>query len=269
MKRFLIIWSFLLLTASSFADNPEKTDTVFIPSYPLSNHMAYQGGEFLAFTLNYGFMTGGKAFLTVKDTIFNNQKLHHVVARGETVGLADVLYKIRDRYETFILPETNEPVKAVRSIREGRYRYYNEVLYNRDSSQVISQKSGIHNVQEGILDIISAFCFARNHKFNDDLIEGEVIEFMTYFSDENFPLRIRYRGIETVKTKFGKVECYKFSPVTEVGRAFKTEDDMQVWITRDGNRIPVKVKFDLAVGSFTCELDEFKGIKHPFTSVKM
>ena len=268
MKRAIIFVSVLSFCFTLLASQEEIKDTVYIPPYPLTEHQAYQGGERLVFSLNYGFVTGGRATLTVEDSIFNDRKVHHVIGRGVTVGLADVLYKIRDRYESFINIETNEPLKAVRSIREGRYRYYNEVEYNRDSSQVISKKSGIHNVQDGILDILSAFYFARNHKFNENLQEGEVIEFMTYFSDENFPLRIRYRGTEVIKTNFGKIECYKFSPVTEVGRAFKTEDDMHVWITRDNNRIPVRVRFDLAVGSFTCNLTEFKGLKHPFSSVR-
>jgi len=268
MKRLTSIIIGLLLSCSLFASQEEKKDTVFIPPYPLTDHQAYQGGEHLVFTLNYGIVTGGRCYLTVKDSIWNNTNVHHVVGRGVTVGLADVLYKIRDRYETFISVDTNEPVKAVRSIREGRYRYYNEVEYNRDSLQVLSKKTGVHEVQEGILDILSAFYFARNHKFNEELKVDEVIEFMTYFSDENFPLRIRYRGTEVIKTNFGKIECYKFSPVTEVGRSFKTEDDMHVWISRDGNRIPLRVKFNLAVGSFTCNLEEFKGLRHPFSSVK-
>jgi len=258
----------LLVSVTLFASQEENKDSIFISPYPLTKHQAYQGGEQLVFTLNYGFVTGGKCYLTVKDSIHNKVPVHHVVARGVTVGLADVLYKIRDRYESFIDIKTNEPTKAIRSIREGRYRYYNEVEYIRDSSQVLSKKSGVHQVQKGILDILSAFYYARNHKFNDNLQVGEVIEFMTYFSDENFPLRIRYRGTEIIKTDFGKVECYKFSPVTEVGRAFKTEDDMHVWITRDANRIPIRVKFNLVVGSFVCNLEQFKGLKHPFSSIQ-
>ena len=117
--------------------------------------------------------------------------------------------------------------------------------------------------------MVSAFYFARSHIFNDQLKNGETIELVTFFAGKVYPLRIKYRGLETISTKFGKVECYMFSPVTEVGRAFKTEDDMQVWITRDGNRLPIRIKFNLVVGSFVCELTEFKGLKHPFSSIKM
>jgi hypothetical protein len=242
------------------------TSTSFSPIKP--QNRSYGAGENLVYSLDYGFITGGKGILSVKDTLMNGQTVLHIVARGETVGMADALFRIRDRYESFIDPSSDLPVKSIRNIREGRYKYYDEVLYNHDSSYVISKKAGVKPVPSKIQDILSAFYYARNFKFNENLKQGEIIEIMTYFSNELFPLRIRYRGIETIKTKFGRIECYKFSPVTEVGRAFKTEDDMQVWISRDNNRIPVKISFNLAVGSFTCNLDHYKKLKHPFSALK-
>jgi hypothetical protein len=229
----------------------------------------YESGEELMYSLKYGFIKGGEAKLIVKDTMLFNQRVDHVVASGRTTGMADAIYRVRDRYESFIDPETDLPVKSVRSIREGSYRYYNEVLFhheNPDSSRIVSGKSGEKWVPNNIQDILSAFYFARKHKFNDDLREGELVEIMTYFSDEVFPLRIRYRGIEVINTPLGKLECYLFSPVTEVGRAFKTEDDMQVWISRDKNRLPVRIRFNLRVGAFTCNLESFRGLKNSFSS---
>lgn len=73
-------------------------------------------------------------------------------------------------------------------------------------------------------------------------------------------------GIEVVKTKNGKVEAFLFHPVTEVGRSFKTEEDMKVWISRDLNRIPVLIKMNLKVGSFEVELVEYRNLSNPFSS---
>ncbi|WP_291856802.1 DUF3108 domain-containing protein [Marinilabilia sp.] len=241
-------------------------------SSSVGQQSVYQAGEELMYSLKFGFLKGGEANLSVKDTMLKGEKVHHVIARGKTVGLADAIYKVRDRYESFIHPQTDLPVKSVRSIREGSYRYYNEVEYQHqhvDSALVISQKSGEHWVPENIQDILSAFYFARKHKFNDDLKKGDMIEIMTYFSDELYPLRIRYKGIETIDTPLGKLECYLFVPVTEVGRAFKNEDDMQVWISRDLNRIPVRIRFELRVGSFTCNLEQFRGLQNPISSYQM
>lgn len=234
----------------------------------MTNHKAYQAGEELTYTVRYGFITGGAGHFSIKDTVINSKKVDHVVVKGVTTGLADAIFKVRDVYESYMDIKTDMPVKAIRNIREGRYRYYDEITYDRDSSVVYTTKSGTHKIPPKALDVVSAFYFARSHVFNDNLKEGEIIELVTFFAGKVFPLRIRYRGIETISTRFGKVQCYLFSPITEVGRAFKTEDDMQVWISRDNNRLPIKIRFNLVVGSFVCELTQFRGLRHPFSSIK-
>jgi len=235
-----------------------------------SQSKTFGAGEELKYSLSYGIIKGGEGRLTVKDTVMKGQKLYHITATGYTTGVVDAVYKIRDVYESFINPETVYPVKSIRNIKEGKYRWYNEVLFKHgpDSTHVTSQRSGEKYVHADIYDIVSAFYIGRKKYFNDSMVVGQVIEIQTYFADEVFTLRIRYRGIEVIKTAFGKVECYKFSPVTEVGRAFKSEDDMHVWITRDKNRLPIRVKFNLIVGSFVCELETFKGLQNQFSSIR-
>ena len=259
-KQIFIIFSFLIIAFAFTEDAP--------PQLKHTSHSAFRGGEKLTYSVAFGIFTAGVAYITVKDTALENKMVMHLKMKGITTGLADVIYKVRDSYESFIDTATGMPVKAIRNIREGGYKYYNEVLYNRDSSTVISQRSGVKAVPENTLDILSAFFYGRNHYFNDDLKEGELISFMTYFSDKEFPLRIKYEGIETLRTPIGKIECYKFAPVTEVGRTFESNEDMHLWISRDKNRLPVKIKFELIVGSFTCTIRHYKGLKYPFTSLK-
>ncbi|MDR2926997.1 MAG: DUF3108 domain-containing protein [Cytophagaceae bacterium] len=234
------------------------------------DEIPFQPGEELTYTLSYGFIKGGGARLTVTDTVFNSQNVFHITAAGFTSGLVDAIFAIRDISESYVNPQTFFPVKTIRNIREGKYRFYDEVLFyhDADSTRINSHRSGKKCLPANMYDIVSAFYFGRYKYFNDSMVEGQVIRLLTYFGDEVFPLIIRYRGTEVIKTKFGKVECYKFSPVTEVGRAFKTNDDMHVWITRDKNRLPVKIKFELTVGSFVCDIESFKGLKNPFSSIK-
>ncbi len=259
VKKILISFISVLLLCGFTTDDPHKLKR--------TEHKAFQTGEKLVFTLGYGFISAGEAIMSVEDTVLEGKQVLHLVTEGKTVGLADLIYKVRDVYESFIDPETDMPVKAIRNIKEGGYRYYNEVIYNRDSSTVTSSRSGVKPVPEDILDIISAFYYARNHYFNENMKVGDVISFDTYFSDKLFALDIQYVGDEEVRTRFGKVKCYKFIPVTEVGRAFKSKEGMFMWITRDENRIPVKVKFELVAGSFVCNLESFQGLKYPFSSI--
>ena len=61
------------------------------------------------------------------------------------------------------------------------------------------------------------------------LKKGEILEINTWFTDQLYPIRLRFVGMDDVKVKGGRIKCYKFNPVTEVGRLFKTEEDVSFW----------------------------------------
>lgn len=219
----------------------------------------YQVGEYLKYEVRFGMLLAGEASLWVGIFPNGSDYIHHFVATAKTAGLADKMFIIRDKYESFCDMKTGLPLWAVRNIREETYLSYNEVKFNRDDNTVESLKSGIHEVPENILDILSAFYYARRHLFVD-LKKEQLIEIITYFDDEIYPLRIRFKGYETVKTDYGKIDCLKFVPVVEVGRLFDDEDNMKFWITNDDKHIPVKIRVDLLVGTIKCDLIYHEGL---------
>jgi hypothetical protein len=48
------------------------------------------------------------------------------------------------------------------------------------------------------------------------------------------------------------------------GRVFKEEESVTLWVSADKNKIPLKIKADLRVGSIVADLEAFKGLSHPF-----
>lgn len=234
-----------------------------------TGHRAFQTGEDLTFTVKYGFIKGGEGHFFVTDTIIDGKKVQHITVGGRTTGLADKIFKVRDTYESYMDCESQLPLVSLRKISEGKYRYFDRTTYDNINGQVSIHKENRHGVKDttetvgrNMLDIVSAFYYARNNNFNATMQVGDTINFSTYFGGQIFPLRIRYQGTEMVDTKWGKINCYKFAPVTEVGRTFKSKDDMHLWITADANRLPVKIEFKMLVGSFTCELTQCKGLAH-------
>ena len=51
------------------------------------------------------------------------------------------------------------------------------------------------------------------------------------------------------------------------GRVFKEEESLTLWVSKDKNKVPLRIKADLAVGSLRADLEAFKGLKHPFKIV--
>jgi hypothetical protein len=48
------------------------------------------------------------------------------------------------------------------------------------------------------------------------------------------------------------------------GRVFKAEESVTLWISDDANKVPIKIKADLAVGSLRADLDAYKGLANKF-----
>lgn len=231
--------------------------------------LTYKPGEKFNYTIHYGVITGGNATIELTSDTFGGKEVWHSKMVARTTGMADALFKVIDVYESYIDPATELPVQSIRNIREGRYRKYNVVLFDhktrRDSAVLTSDLTGIHVTQKGIHDILSCFYWYRDNVLpsQKDLKPGDVLTIMTWFTDELYPIRLKYIGTEEVKTKIGKIKCLKFNPVTETGRLFKTEEDVSFWFSADKNYLPVKIRFDIFVGGFTVELTNYEGIMYP------
>lgn len=225
------------------------------------NNDPYKPDEMLKYLLHYGWLNGGEAVLTLNEESYNDKEVYYAKVVARSTGLADILYKVYDVYESYFDPVTVLPYKAIRNIKEGGYRYYNELLFLHDEDSVDSQRSGKQAIPENCFDMLSAL-YALRGEIHPNMVNGDTIRIETYFGDEVFPLVIRFRGKETIKTRFGKIECLKFVPVVEVGRVFKNEDDMIMWFANKPNYVPIRVKFDLLVGSIKFDLIEYENLKY-------
>lgn len=230
---------------------------------------SYRPGERATYDIQYGFITGGVATLELRTDTLNNKEVWHSKLLAKTTGLADAVFKVLDIYEVDIDPNTELPVRSIRNVREGRYRKYNVVMFDHssrsDSAILNSDLTGRHIAPQGIHDIVSCFYYIRNHilPYGNNLQKGETVTINTWFTDQLYPIRLKYIGMEDVKVKRGKIRCYKFNPVTEVGRLFKTEEDVSFWFSADKNFLPVKIRFDIFVGAFMVELASYEGLVAP------
>jgi hypothetical protein len=255
--KFLLLTAFVF-TLTGFTSNKFKSPV----------NTAFKSGETLKYVLFYGLMNGGEAVMSVEEKELDGKPVMHAVAMAYTTGLADRLFKIFDVYESYMDPVTGLPYKAVRNISEGRYKFYDEVTYDRERDVVHSKRKGEQEVPPGIEDMVSGFYNLRRILSERRPEKNEIIEFTTYFSDEVYPLKIRYRGTEVIKTKMGKFNAMIFAPVTEPGRLFKTEEDILIWVSDDGNFLPLRIRVNFILGSLKCDLVEYSGLTNPLKTTR-
>jgi hypothetical protein len=254
MRKFLIISILLCLANLSAISQP----TVFKP------------GETIRYSISYGIISAGEATMELREKEYNGKTVWHSKLTGRTTGAADAIFKVVDIYESYMEPETGLPVFTIRNIREGRYRKYNEVIFDHktrnDSTILLSDLTGTHIAQKGILDILSCFYHFRNDILpvrKNSFQRGDMVTIMTWFADELYPINLKYVTTEEIKTKMGRIRCYKFNPVTETGRLFKTQEDVSFWFSADENFLPVKIRFDIFVGAFIVDMVSYEGTMFP------
>jgi len=120
------------------------------------------------------------------------------------------------------------------------------------------------DIEQNIQDLVSAYYYLRNNYNTKTIKEGDVVELNIFFDSETFLFKLKYLGRETISTAFGKIKCLKFRPYVMAGRVFKEEESLTLWVTADKNKVPMKIKADLRVGSLRADLEALKGLKHPF-----
>lgn len=278
MKRILLLAFFSVGLCIHAQENYPKGDLALNSSlYRVSSkakkekkESAFKPGEWLKFRLHYGFLNASYATLHVKSAKIDNIPVYHVVGHGETTGFASIFFKVDDTYESYFGVEDGKPYKFVRKINEGGYtKDYNiRFDYERDTAVLDDRKNNKKygfELQDSIQDLLSAFYYLRNNYIPEDLVVNEAVTLkMLYDDDGIFNFKLKYLGEEVLKTKFGKVNCYKFRPLVQSGRVFKEKESLTLWVSADDNRIPIRISADLAVGAIKVDLDAYNGLKHQF-----
>lgn len=252
MKKILIIA--MLLPLLSFDSQREDAFTV---------------GEWFKFRIHYGIVTAGYATLEVKEAVRNNKKVFHAVGKGYTTGMSKLFFKVEDTYESYFDKLTGKPYQFVRRIDEGGYTKNQEGFFNQDKNTILvkdykNKNESTFSTPEQVQDIVSTFYYLRNHPNIDKMKVGESVTVDMFFDNETTKFKLKYIGNEDLDTKFGTVPCMIFRPLVQSGRVFKEEESLTVWISDDDNKIPVRIKASLAVGSLKADLESFKGLKNSF-----
>jgi len=231
---------------------------------------AFKTGEWFKFKMSYsGWMKAGNATLLIKEDTIKEKSVYHVVGKGWTTGAISWFFKVEDRYESYFDKQLGVPYKFIRDINEGGYTKNLEIDFDQVNHKAYitdfkHNKNFTIETMPNVQDMISAYYYLRNQIDVENLKKGDEIITNMFFDKETFGFKLKYLGQETIRTKFGKVNTLKFRPYVMAGRVFKEEESLTLWVSNDKNRIPLRIKANLAIGSLRADLVAFKGLKHSF-----
>ena len=233
------------------------------------NPSAYGDGEYAKYRIHYGFVTAGYATIKVRSEMLGKTPIFHIIGEGRTTGLSRWFFNVEDLYQSYVDQSTQLPLRFKRKINEGGFTKDVQIEFNHKElkASILNKENNVRVTAEIMpftQDLISAFYYLRNELDIETIKVGETIDLDMFFDKEGYRFQMKFLGRSELKTKFGIIKTLKFKPLVDGGRVFKEKESLTVWVTDDGNKIPVLIKADLAVGSLKASLDDFKGLKHPF-----
>jgi Protein of unknown function (DUF3108) len=230
---------------------------------------SFHAGESLSLIVFYNalglYINAGTANITVNSERLFNKPVFHIVGTGSTNSKYDWIFKVRDRYETYIDTVTLQPYKFIRNIYEGGYRKYENITFNQTANTAITTQ-GVFKVPNCINDVVGAVYYARNIDF-DKYKPGDRIPFFMFLDNEVYNMYIRYEGKQTVKTRYGKFRAIKFKPLLLKGTIFEGGEKMTVYVSDDANKIPLRIESPLLVGSVKADMMSYDNLRFPLTSL--
>jgi hypothetical protein len=249
---FIIISAIAVLGSSPCVKAGEKD----FPFYP---------GEKLTFQLKWAIIPAGEGVLEVlpMETI-DGVKAYHFLLTAKSNAFIDAIYKVRDRIDAYANTEMTHSILYKKKQDEGKT--HRDVVVNFDWQNNKAQYTNFKDkrppidILSGSFDPLSAFYFVRLFDFQ----EKSKIERPVTDGKKCIIGKLSVVKRETLKLKSGTYDTYLIEPeLKHIGGVFEKSKNakIQLWVTADKRRIPVKIKSKVVVGSFVGELVSATGLK--------
>ncbi len=239
-----------------------------------TSDVPYIHGESLRYVINY---TWGAVDTDVGEAVTNlsySDGMFHSVITGKTYRFYDLIFKVREHFESKFYENPLRPYYFYRDTQEGKYRMRNTFHFNNENNTMSARiqkyervpKDTVLHITPHTFDIPSLFYRVRTMDFDSVAIGvKQPISFIIDDDVYNFYFILIGREVKKIKG-LGTFKTLKFAVKLVAGSVFTGKDDMYIWVTDDENKVPLLFESPIIVGSVQGRLVEWKNLKKPMIS---
>ena len=248
MKKQLIIPLLLslMLIPLSAASAEEKGKS------PLPFH-----GETMKFAVGWEFVNAGTATMNFRN---KGKDGYRIDTDARTNSFFDMFKKVRDTITSEGLFVNGKPQSTLFELDQNERNYHakkrTDFLWKEHKVNFTQNgKTDTYKVPAGHLNVIDAFFLTRTLPVK----KGEVLKVPVFDSRKQYEIEVRLLRKETVSTPWGKlVECLVIEPKLKSEGIFTSVGTMQVWLTNDERRIPLKMTAKIKIGRIIARLTGYQ-----------
>ncbi len=266
--KFYLFLAFLPFSSFPFFCLGQKYDN--------TSNKYFLKGETFKYEADFLFFSVGEATVSLSETIeyVNGNPCYKVEVLGKTVGIFTLAGKLKDTWCSYIDTATIIPHKFYRDLYENGYTCVETTDFDHVQGKAIvdqtvngERKHKTYDIPLYVQDMVSGYYYLRTISLEDQRV-GDTICVDAFLDDSVYGFSIRYLGKAVVKTRFGKIKAFVMSPIMPDNNIFDGGNSIKFWVSDDLNRIPLKVKARLFIGSIQLNLTSYNMLKEPFNKIE-
>lgn len=222
---------------------------------PMRSSDAFTVPEHLEFDLTWSGIKAGTATLSISQ----DQETIRIVSTARSADWISLFYTVDDRVDSELRKVQGvllgEP-KAYRvKLREGRHRRNKEVIFDRKNGKArytdfLKNEKKDFDISADAVDPLAGLYVIRQL----DLTVGKDVYIDIFDSKKNWKIKVLVQRRERLSTVLGDVNTIVVRPLMQSEGIFSRSGDMEIWLTDDDRRIPVRMQTKVKIGSVTATL---------------
>lgn len=217
--------------------------------------------------------------VTVSTTLdqLDGKEVYRVTGNGRTLPFFRWFFDMNDTYNIWVDKTTKKTLRFESDIQEGKYTFRSHYDYDWKAMRVKTwsqrrqdtPRTKTMPLSKESMDAVSLYFNLRSIDLNA-FRAGEHRRLDMVLEDTIRPLRYRFIKRDTIRVpRLGRFATMKFACTIGSSEEFSFTDGTEffIWITEDGNKIPVMLSSPVRVGEVRAYLRSYEGLRYPLSSL--
>ena len=214
-------------------------------------------GEILTYDVTWSVFTAGQVTVTLKPGEGGSSESYETVTTARSQGFVALLFDVENEFHSVFDPKTLCSRGIHKEIHEGRRRKDTRIVFDAERQLAVLDeidlnkpnsppKHAENDVPPCVADMVTAFYQVRKQP----LRVGEKIHVPINDGAKTYDVSVEVQTREEIQTPLGTRDAFRVEPKV-FGGLYSRQGKMLIWFSDDAQRLPLRIKASVSVGTIT------------------
>jgi hypothetical protein len=217
----------------------------------------FEPGETLTYDVSWSVFQAGQVNVTLQRAEGRTPEAFEVVTTARSQGFVSLVYNVQNEFHSFFDPSTVCSIEIRKKVNEGRRHKDTRIVFDLERRLAILDetdptrpdappKHAENEIPDCVADVVTAFYATRRRA----LRVGE--SFLLPINDgaKTYDVTVEVQARDQIQTPLGLRSTLRVEPKV-FGGLYKRKGRMLIWFSDDEQRLPLRIKASVAVGTIT------------------